>query len=73
MQSGVNADKLAPVARQRSVSNAAEASSSGAAYGTSPGSPGSDLHRSHSTGKKFGDGLKRRFGSLRRRKSPPEE
>ncbi|POR35498.1 Uncharacterized protein TPAR_04319 [Tolypocladium paradoxum] len=65
MQPGVNGGE--PV-RQRSASNAAEASSTGAAYNGSYG-----LQRSHSTGKKISEGLRRRWGSLRRKKVPAEE
>lgn len=59
--------------RQRSISNAADR------YRPAPTSPtadpyatNSDLHRSNTTGKKFAEGLKRRFGSLRRKRGSEE-
>ncbi|KAK0630047.1 hypothetical protein B0T17DRAFT_527377 [Bombardia bombarda] len=65
--------------RQRSVSNAMEGSS---AYPLPESNPFSDhystgnqqgVQRSHSTGKNIAQTLKRRFGSLRRKKAPEEE
>lgn len=59
--------------RQRSISNVDEQAGpaspfmrreSGEAYTTN-----ADLHRRNTTGNKFADGLKRRFGSLRRKKN----
>lgn len=44
--------------RERSISNAAEGEGS---------STTSDIRRSNTTGKKLADGIKRRFGSLRRK------
>ncbi|PNY28840.1 Uncharacterized protein TCAP_01241, partial [Tolypocladium capitatum] len=68
MRPGASASKRALAVRQRSASNAVEASSSGAVYVDS-----GNLQRSHSAGKRISEGLKRRFGSLRRRKVPAEE
>ncbi|KAH7313570.1 hypothetical protein B0I35DRAFT_275686 [Stachybotrys elegans] len=72
MQSGVNGDGylgpapgLGRVGRQRSHSNT-DASSSANAYSSNSG-----LQRSNTTGKKLGEGLKRRFGSLRKKKDSP--
>lgn len=60
--------------RQRSYSNGA-AESSGlrvpGGYEASGGSGG--VNRSNTTGKKLSEGLKRRFGSMRRKKDLPTE
>ena len=62
--------------RQRSVSAAgAGPSAQGPAdpmYTNAPVSTNNDIRRSNTTGKKFGEGLKRRFGSLRRKKHADE-
>jgi hypothetical protein len=70
MQSGVNgADRKdgGVMARQRSVSNAGP-SSSLSPTGENAFSNSTDLKRSNTTGKRISDGLKKRFGSIRRRK-----
>ena len=67
MQSGVNGDGiLGPAARPRSVSNADKATSS--AYAVPANGEESGLRRSNTTGKKISEGLKRRFGSLRKKR-----
>jgi hypothetical protein len=67
MQSGVNGDGiLGPAARPRSVSNADKATST--AYAVPTAGEESGLRRSNTTGKKLSDGLKRRFGSLRKKR-----
>jgi hypothetical protein len=78
MQSGVNGDGiLGPAAaRPRSVSNADKTGTAATSahavptgeYDDEASGSGSGVRRSHSTGKKFGDGIKRRLGSLRRKK-----
>lgn len=66
--------------RQRSVSNVADSSSRPSpASPTSPTptangfSTTSEIRRSNTTGKRISDGLKRRFGSLRKKKTPEGE
>ncbi|KAK3942763.1 protein pal1 [Diplogelasinospora grovesii] len=60
--------------RQRSVSNAAEGSSSRYQPNgySNDVSNSSNLHRSNTTGKSFTQSLKRRFGSIRRKKTPEQ-
>lgn len=59
------------VSRQRSVSGSGAADLGPRAYGNGYGNgvktgEASEVKRSNTTGRKMGDGLKRRFGSLRR-------
>lgn len=80
MQAGTNSSSRetdagksrGPAVRQRSVSNVGDSSTraevSSGAFGS-----GGNLQRSSSTGKKLTDGIKRRFGSLRRKSPPVEE
>ncbi|KAH6692671.1 hypothetical protein F5X68DRAFT_60211 [Plectosphaerella plurivora] len=76
MQSGVNSgvtDSKGPtMVRQRSVSNAADGrpgpSNSLAPPPAEGFSNSTDIRRSNTTGKRFSDGIKRRFGSMRRKK-----
>jgi hypothetical protein len=59
--------------RQRSYSNAAAESSSLRVPGGYEASDNSGINRSNTTGKKLSEGLKRRFGSMRRKKDLPTE
>lgn len=52
-----------PVTHHRSFSNEANETS------TAGFSNSSDLRRSNTTGKRLSDGIKRRFGSIRRKKA----
>ncbi|UNI23081.1 hypothetical protein JDV02_008920 [Purpureocillium takamizusanense] len=67
------ANRRTVAARQRSASNAEHegSSASGNAYGGSGSGSGSGegLRRNNTTGKRLSDGIKRRFGSLRHKKS----
>jgi hypothetical protein len=72
MQTGVNNQRKdgGTMVRQRSVSNVAD----GRAGNSNQSSPDSytnatDLRRSNTTGKRITEGLKRRFGSIRRKKA----
>ncbi|KAH0593879.1 hypothetical protein MHUMG1_08201 [Metarhizium humberi] len=69
MAPGTNRFSRWAASHQRSVSqHSAEALSSGVTY---KNNPDGDLRRAHSTGNKLSDGLKRRFGSIRRKKDLP--
>ncbi|KID93625.1 protein kinase, partial [Metarhizium majus ARSEF 297] len=71
MAPGTNRFSRWAASHQRSVSqHSAEALSSGVTY---KNNPDGDLRRAHSTGNKLSDGLKRRFGSIRRKKEMPSE
>lgn len=70
MRPGANRFSRQGGSHQRSVSQSGEGSSSGAVY---TDSPDGSLRRSHTTGKKLSEGLKRRFGSIRRKKEMPAE
>lgn len=59
---------LYPTRRQRSHSNGAAASS-----GNAFGDDADGLQRSNTTGNRISSGLKKRFGSIRRKKTPQEE
>jgi hypothetical protein len=75
---GIYGPGPASSSRPRSVSNVDKATTSATAYRTdepseylSPGGPSSSsggVRRSNTTGKKLSDGLKKRFGSIRKRK-----
>ncbi|KAK1458523.1 hypothetical protein CCUS01_09389 [Colletotrichum cuscutae] len=69
MRSGINAQSRkdnGAMVRQRSVSNAADGRP-GPSELPKGHSNSADVHRHNSTGKHFGDSLKRRFGSIRRK------
>lgn len=68
MRSGVNAQsrKNGAVVRQRSFSNAADGRP-GPSEMRNGQSNSADIHRHNSTGKRLSEGLKRRFGSMRRK------
>ncbi|EXF80329.1 hypothetical protein CFIO01_11612 [Colletotrichum fioriniae PJ7] len=69
MRSGINAQSRkdnGAMVRQRSVSNAADGRP-GPSELPKGQSNSADVHRHNSTGKHFGDSLKRRFGSIRRK------
>ncbi|KAF7559020.1 hypothetical protein G7046_g5146 [Stylonectria norvegica] len=66
MQSGVNGRRRPPVTHHRSFSNEHPEPSPTAADGFTNST---DLRRNNTTGKRLSDGLKRRFGSIRRKKS----
>ncbi|KAG8411584.1 hypothetical protein J3458_015645 [Metarhizium acridum] len=71
MEPGTNRFSRWAASHQRSVSqHSAEGSSSGVTY---KNNPDGDLRRAHSTGNKVSGGLKRRFGSIRRKKDMPSE
>lgn len=70
MRPGANRFSRQSESRQRSTSQNPEASSSGAMY---TDNANGDLRRSNTTGKKLSEGLKRRFGSIRRKKEMPTE
>lgn len=71
MRTGINRNsENSPIARHRSVNHATHATSSDVAH--NGGNTDGDLRRSNTTGKKLSEGLKRRFGSLRRKKDMPQ-
>lgn len=68
MQSGVNGDGiLGPAPLYRSVSNSDKRHTTATAVAADESSS-SGVRRSNTTGKKLSDGLKRRFGSIRRKR-----
>lgn len=69
MRSGVNAhsrQENGAMIRQRSVSNAADGRP-GPSESRNGQSNSADVNRHNSTGKRLSEGLKRRFGSIRRK------